>query len=120
MDSWSCIAARENAERNGVAHRVEIREGIVGPDFLPGAPAFDGILANIESGVLLPLLSGFRGGLREGGWLVLSGVLDHEVEELLREAEPLGFHLDGEEREDGWWSGAFRAGDPTGNPPAEG
>ncbi len=109
MDPWSCATARENVTMNGVADRVEVREGVVGPDFLPEEATLDGIVANIESRVLLPLLDGFRSGLREGGWLILSGILEHEVPEVMERASTSEFAPHGEVREDGWWTGGFRA-----------
>ena len=110
MDAWSCAAARENVERNGVQDRVEIREGAVAPDFLPGEPPFDGIVANIESGILERLLPGFRSGLREDGWLIVSGILESESLELAAFARECGFALEAVDREGGWWTAAFRAG----------
>jgi ribosomal protein L11 methyltransferase len=107
MDSWSCQVARENADRNGVSDRVEVREAVVGPGFLPGEPPFDGILANIESGILIPLLGGFRTGLEEGGWLVLSGILEDEVTTVVHAAQEVGFELVDELLEEGWWTGGL-------------
>ena len=117
MDTWSCAAARENVERNGVQDRVEVREGAVEPEFLPGEPPFDGIIANIESGILERLLPGFRSGLRDGGWLIVSGVLESESLELAAFARECGFALEVVDREGGWWTAAFRAGSPLNSPP---
>src|SRR5690606_29236824 len=83
MDPWSCRAARENTVLNGVDDRVEIREERVGPELLPGEGPFDGIVANIESGILRPLLPSFARDLRESGWLVLSGILQTEADTVL-------------------------------------
>jgi len=116
MDTWSCAAARENVERNGVQDRVEVREGAVEPEFLPGEPPFDGIIANIESGILERLLPGFRSGLHDGGWLIVSGILESESLELAAFARECGFALELVDREGGWWTAAFRAGSPPNSP----
>jgi len=108
MDSWSCAAARENVLLNGVAEQVEVREDRVGPDLIPGELPFDGLLANIESGILLPLLPTFAAGVRESGWLVLSGILLSEAEGIVRAAEAVGFVPIEEDREEDWWTGSFR------------
>ncbi len=108
-DPWSCATARENVDLNAVADRVEVFEAVVGPEFVPEQPPFDGIVANIESGVLLLLLEGFRSGLRDDGWLILSGILDSEAQEIVESASKGGFIRTDEDREDGWWTGAFRA-----------
>lgn len=111
LDPWACQAARENVEANEVGHRVQVRAGAVGPDFLPGERPFDGILANIESGILLPLLPGFAGGLVPGGWLILSGILGGEADGIRIAAREAGFTLLTDDREGEWWSGAFRLGE---------
>jgi len=113
LEPWSCEAARENAHRNGVQDRVEVREGVVTEDFLPGDPPFEGILANIETGFLLPLLSGFRRGLQPGGWLILSGILEEEFDYLAEAALAAGFRLRKADREGGWCSALF--GGPEGD-----
>ncbi|CAN5778475.1 hypothetical protein BH23GEM11_BH23GEM11_03410 [soil metagenome] len=107
LDPWACTAARENVERNGLTGTVEIRSRAVGADFLPGEDPFDGIVANIEAGILRPLVPGFVRGLRPGGWLILSGILDSEAVEMRATAEAAGFRFISEDREGEWWSAAF-------------
>ncbi len=107
VDPASCETARENLRRNGVANRVRVEERDVTPDFLPGEALFDGIMANIESGVLLRLVSAFRSGLRGGGWLILSGVLADEAAHVRSAAERAGFRFHTKDCEGGWWSAAF-------------
>lgn len=109
LDPWACAAARENVERNGVSDRVRVVSRAVGEDFLPGEPPFDGIVANIETPLLLPLLGGFARGLAPGGWLLLSGILaGEEAAQMRGAASRAGFTLEEEDREGEWWSGAFR------------
>lgn len=107
VDPMACQAARENLEANGVAERVnlltrEVRAG----DPLAGAP-FQGIVSNIQPFVLEPLLPTFRESLVSGGWLILSGLLLEEKDELLASARAEGFVLEDEDWEETWWSGAF-------------
>lgn len=107
MDPVSCEVAEENVVANGVEDRVRVRVAEVqaaGP--LPESP-FDGVVANIQRTILLPLLSSFRGSLTEGGWLILSGILTEERAEVLAATAHHGFNLEEEDREDEWWSGAF-------------
>lgn len=105
MDPWALAAARENVVTNGVEDRVQVVEGEVDAGFLPEEPPFDGIVSNIEAGVLTRLLAGFRTGLRPGGWLILSGIMAHEVPQIVDEATRAGFALRDEDREGDWWSG---------------
>jgi ribosomal protein L11 methyltransferase len=107
LDPWACTAARENVERNGLVGRVTVQSRAVGTDFLPGVAPFDGIVANIEAGILRPLVPGFARGLRPGGWLILSGILDTEAAAMRAIAEAAGFRFIEEDREAEWWSAAF-------------
>jgi ribosomal protein L11 methyltransferase len=119
-DPWACGAARENVERNGVEERVEVVEAVVTPRFVAGALPLDGIVANIESGVLVSLLPGFRAGLAPGGWLILSGILESEAGGVREAAASEGFRFASEVREDGWWSGAFVSGPLPADRPSDG
>jgi ribosomal protein L11 methyltransferase len=112
LDPMSCDVARENLLANGVEDRVEILvEEIQGDSPLPHAP-FQGIVANIQRYILVPLLPSFLASLVPGGWLILSGVLLEERDELLNSASHHGFSLDQEDQEGEWWSGAFRISNP--------
>jgi len=78
---------------------------------LPHAP-FQGIVANIQRYILVPLLPSFLASLVPGGWLILSGILLEERDELLNSASHHGFSLEQEDQEGEWWSGAFRISNP--------
>lgn len=108
-DEISCRVARENACLNGVAEAVTVfHRTIEGEAPLPGRP-YHGILANLQRTLLLPLLTAFSRSLFPGGWLIAGGLLEEEREELVAAAEARGFSLGDEDREEGWWSGAFRS-----------
>jgi ribosomal protein L11 methyltransferase len=112
MDPMACEAARENLSANGVEDRIQVAQETVLPDHpLEGGP-YQGVVANLQSSLLLPLFSSFRQALREGGWLIASGILLEEREEVLAGAEEAGFCLEEEDREETWWSGAFRLSAP--------
>ena len=72
------------------------------------AISFDGILANIHTGVLVPLLESFAGALRSGGWMILSGITEEEWRGVSRSAALLGFGLEDVDEEGGWRTGWFR------------
>lgn len=108
MDPRAAATAEENCELNGVRSRIEVRTARVDPDFFRGAPAFDGIVANIESGVLVPLLDAFHGALLPRGWLILSGILETEARDVTDRTREAGFRMESEDREGRWWAGAFR------------
>ena len=106
-DPYACEAARENADVNGVSDSVRVERADMTPDWLHGRGPYDGILANIETGVLLPLLEGFAGALRSGGWLILSGITEEEWPGVSRSAALVGFGLEEVDEEGEWRSGWF-------------
>ena len=107
-DSLACGTARTNVDSNGVGAAVEIRECAVSPAWFEGRRPFDGVVANIESGVLTALLPGFAAGVSPGGWLLVSGVLAEASSDFAYEAAAFGFRLRDDDAEDGWWAGTFR------------
>ena len=106
-DPVACRAARRNAEVNGVADRVEVRELEVGPGDLKKVGRFDGVLINIEARVSAPLVPVVPVALRPGGWFILSGVVGGERADAVAAAEAAGLELVEERPERSWWSGAF-------------
>ncbi len=106
-DGMACETALENVLRNGVGDRVQVLEALVtaGPP-LPGTP-LNGIVANLQSHLLLPLLSTFRASLTPEGWLIVSGVLLEERDRMMAAASRAGFAFSEGDEEDGWWAGAF-------------
>jgi ribosomal protein L11 methyltransferase len=72
------------------------------PASLAALGSFDGVLANIESGVLHRLLPGLAACVRPGGWAILSGVLEPELDALVPAAGRSGLLLE-EADADGEW-----------------
>lgn len=109
-DAGSMDTARENLDRNAVAEAVELVHGRVDPPYLAAASAagFDVIVANVLSGVLIPLLGGFMGALRPAGRLILGGILQSESDAVLRAAEAEGLRAVREDREQEWWTALLR------------
>jgi ribosomal protein L11 methyltransferase len=108
--------AEENVVRNGVADRVTLLCRRVDDGFLAGygKGAFDGILANVLSGVLRPLLPAFREALSGDGWAILAGILVEEADEMRAAARASGFGIEAEDIEDQWWSVLLRS-EPQGS-----
>ncbi len=107
VDPVACLVAEENLVRNGVEDRVTLsNQEIRGPGAVPGGP-FHGIVANIQSSVLLPLLPSFGASLSAGGWVILSGILTEERDRVQHEASEKRFRLEEEDQDGEWWSGAF-------------
>lgn len=108
-DPWAIDTATENVSRNGVADRVEIRQCLADVDLLASLAPVDGVIANIEAGVLDPLISGFRAALASGGWLIMSGLLASQLSPLVDRARAAGFELVDVDA-DGEWRSAWLEG----------
>ena len=99
IDPHAVEAARENARRNRVASIIQVIAGSL-PE---GEPPFDVVVVNILHHVILILLDmGLWQHVREGGELILSGiVLPHETEVLLAVASRGGEVIE-RAQEDDW------------------
>jgi len=108
MDGQSCETALENVSKNRVEDRVTILQAQVeGQGALPKAP-FDGIVANLQSHLLIPLFSMFRISLVPEGWLIVSGILVEEKDQVISSAAGHGFVFVSGDEEEGRWTGHFR------------
>lgn len=83
IDPQALVATCDNAERNGLAARIETCES---PDDLPGDA--DVLLANILAGPLCELAPAFAQRVRPGGRLVLSGLLEEQAAEVMQAQRP--------------------------------
>ncbi len=108
MDELAVPAARENLTRNGVDGQVRLLRARMTSRDLSGGDPMDGVVANIETGLLRPLLPGLCARVRPGGWLLLSGILDHEWDGLREDVEAEGLVYDRLDGDGEWRSGLFR------------
>ncbi|MEX0908083.1 MAG: 50S ribosomal protein L11 methyltransferase [Gemmatimonadota bacterium] len=109
-DAEAILNATENIVGNDVARCVRLVCALVDPRFLRayGGGAFDGILANVLSGVLAPLLPAFHSALAANGWAILSGILGEEAEDMRAAADAAGFTIEAEDSEGEWWTVQLR------------
>ncbi len=87
-DPGAIDSARANLARNGVEDRIELVCAVVDDDYLAafGEGAFDLVLANLLSGVVVPLVPGLAGVLDPDGGLILGGILDAEAADVVAAA----------------------------------
>jgi ribosomal protein L11 methyltransferase len=78
-DPEAAIVTRENAERNGLGHRVEADT----TDVAAVEASFPFVVANIEARVLIPMAGALVARVATGGLLVLSGVLQEQVDDVV-------------------------------------
>lgn len=95
-DAQAITASADNAQRNGVAARLDLYL----PQNFPQAHA-DILVANILAGPLAELAPQFARCVRPGGWLALSGLLESQRHDLLARYAPWFEHLRVTGR-DGW------------------
>lgn len=107
MDELAVPTARDNVAANGVAARVRVEEARLDSDGVAALGVHDGVVANIETGHLVPLLPGLRAATRVGGWLLLSGILEHEAARIRTLTEGDGFTLTGSDADGEWRSMIF-------------
>jgi ribosomal protein L11 methyltransferase len=111
-DPYACEAARANAAENGVAEWITVREVEVEPETLAGDAPFDGVAANLQAEILLPLLPALLRATAPGGWAVVSGLWRAEAGEVRRVAAEAGAHPEAEVEEEGWWAACLRRPNP--------
>jgi ribosomal protein L11 methyltransferase len=117
LDPEGCRETRANAGRNGVGDVVRVvRHRVTADDpgpldgadertrnHDPDVPApWDGIAANLESDLLVPLLPMLASLVRPGGWILASGVLEPERDRVASAAR--GVRMAEAHEDDGWWT----------------
>ena len=108
FDEDANLNARENIAANGVEDRIRLLETLADPEMLRGLGPFDLILANILSGVIIPLLPSLEMALAPGGGLIVSGILRGERDGVVSAAIAAGLVPDEEIAEEEWWSASLR------------
>lgn len=101
-DPWAAETAQENVVRNGVEDRVTVEVDTVDTDRLRTAVGFDGVVANLEWGLLEPLLDALASVASR--WLLLSGMRAEEWPLASGRCEPLGWTCVSLDRDGGWCS----------------
>ena len=107
-DPLATEALAENAALNGVEARITWSTRWADAGLLASLGPRDGVVANIETGILRPLMEGFAQAVRPGGWLILSGILVEEWEGMRAHAEAHGFGFVALDRDGEWCAGLFR------------
>ena len=97
-DPIAIEATDANARRNALRRRIRARVGS-----LPSGDApFDGVLANLIAGVLVPLATDLADELRPGGWLLASGIFVDREAEVRAAFEGAGLETRGRTTEGDW------------------
>lgn len=95
-EAQALLASRDNAERNGVSERLRLLAAAG-----PPPPAVDVVIANILARTLRALAAELARITRPGGALVLSGLLEDQIE-MVMEAYASAFSFEPPRVRDGW------------------
>ncbi len=107
-------AARENADRNGVADRVRVEEGSVGLG-QPFAGTYDLVLANIIARILIELAPGIAAAVAPGGSLVLGGIIESREPAVRRVFDAEGLMFQRRAQIEDWVALVYRRQGDAGN-----
>ncbi len=101
IDEWSTDNATENAQRNHVVDRFEVREG---DESTVPETGFGLVLANINRNALLAMLDWLLSRTARDGTLGLSGLLMTDRDDMMHALMAREVAVIAEEREGEWWS----------------
>lgn len=108
-DELAVEALLENVEAAGRRDDIEVVCRRVTSDDLAGYGTVDGVIANIETGYLVPLFDGFVRCLSAGGWLIVSGILEREWDDVRGLLLGRGFTLVASDVDGEWCSALLEA-----------
>lgn len=103
IDPVAVEVAEANARANDVAPKLRCIEatGFEHPDIAAGAP-FDLIFANILKGPLIALAPAMRAHMSDGGYAILSGILNEQADDVIAAYAAEGFRLVARDRLGEW------------------
>lgn len=99
IDPMSVRVARENIEKNGCTAQISCEEA----DLLAKAPdRADLVTANITADIILRMAPSAGRCVRSGGYIVMSGIIDPQCENVISVMEAQGFEKIEELHENDW------------------
>lgn len=104
VDPVALEAAAENVGRNRVERSVTLRRG----SLEAASERYRLILANLQTNVLREAFGGFRERAAPRAWLVVSGLLDTDRDEVTAAAQAAGWVAKGARSLEGWATLTFR------------
>lgn len=105
IDEWAYNNSIENIEMNGVGGVVK---PVIGDVSAIRGKSYDTVLANINRNILLADMPDYIAALNGGGELIMSGILERDVDDISRRATDLGMWPAGQRIREGWAVVSFR------------
>ncbi len=110
VETVAVRSAQENAARNGVADRIDVRHGSVGLGE-PFLGEYDVVLANIIARILIELADGIVTAARPGGSMVLAGIITEREADVVSAFAERGAIVITRRQEDDWVSLVLKRSD---------
>jgi ribosomal protein L11 methyltransferase len=107
VETVAVRATAENAERNGVADRVDVRLGSVGPGE-PFQGQYDVVFANIIARILIELAEPIVTATKPGGRMVLAGIIQEREADVVAAFDAVGATVENRRQHDDWVSLVLR------------
>lgn len=107
VETVAVRATQENAERNGVSDRLDVRLGSVGSGE-PFQGTYDVVLANIIARILIELSDAIVAATKPGGAIVLAGIILEREAEVIAAFEQRGARVANRRQHDDWVSLVLR------------
>ncbi|MDO9085518.1 MAG: 50S ribosomal protein L11 methyltransferase [Anaerolineaceae bacterium] len=111
LDYPSIVATKKNAEINQVQEKIEVGTGSV-TEILAGTFSIkraELVMVNILAPIIIRLFdNGLSKLIKENGYLILSGILDHQSNEVIEKAENTGLQLIKKEMINDWVGMTFK------------
>ncbi|MGC4021431.1 MAG: 50S ribosomal protein L11 methyltransferase [Cyclobacteriaceae bacterium] len=99
IDEWSVVNGKENAQINH-CENINIRQGKIAD--LTFDSSFHVILANINKNILLLEMKSYSDYLLPGGYLLLSGFYENDIDDLKSEASKFGLTEVNRDNRESW------------------
>jgi ribosomal protein L11 methyltransferase len=99
IDTMAVRIAKENADLNGVAEKVQVQAGNLGEVFTGKA---DIVIANIIADVIVDLLPELYTIMKPNGVFLACGIIEKRADDVLQKIEETGLDTIETREEDGW------------------
>jgi ribosomal protein L11 methyltransferase len=105
IEEWAYRNALDNIALNGIYDQIDVELG----DFsLMEGKQFDIILANINKHIVLGNIQQFFRSIQPGGILIISGILQNDIQDVEKEASNYFFQLISTRTKNDWLCAVFQ------------
>ena len=106
IDPIAVRTEEENAARNGCSIHCFVSD-LLSEVKMPDGKAFDIVTANIVADVIIRLAPDIGAFIRQGGYWIVSGIIEQRTAEVDAEMKKYGFTCVDCKKENGWYAGIY-------------